>query len=90
MNDHATGDVDIAVIERGLRARALLAQPAVVDAFEAVMADLRDQIVAQAPEAQARRESLFHQHLGLQLVLGQLKAWEAQVETDEQRAAAQE
>lgn len=90
MIDHAPGDVDIAVIERALRARVLLGQPAVIEAFEAVMADLRDQIVAQTPEAQAARESLFHQHLGLQLVLGQLKAWDAEGQTDEQRAAAQE
>ncbi len=90
MIDHTPGDVDIAVIERALRARILLGQPAVIEAFEAVMADLRDQIVAQAPEAQGARESLFHQHLGLQLVLGQLKAWDAEGHTDEQRAAAQE
>jgi len=90
MSDHAAGDVDIAVIERAVRARALLGQPAVIEAFEAVMADLRDQIVAQAPAAQGTRESLFHQHLGLQLVLGQLKAWDAEGQTDEQRATAQE
>lgn len=88
MSDHAEGHVDVAVIERALRARALLGQPAVIEAFEAVMADLRDQIVAQVPDARDRRESLFHQHLGLQLVLGQLKAWETQ--TGDQRALAQE
>ncbi len=90
MNDHAAGDIDIAVIERALRARVLLSQPAVIEAFEAVMTDLRDQIVAQSPEAQGMRESLFHQHLGLQLVLGQLKAWDAEGQTDTQRAIAQE
>jgi hypothetical protein len=90
MSDHAAGDVDIAVIERTLRSRHLLGQPAVIEAFEAVMADLRDQIVAQAPTAQAMRESLYHQHLGLQLVLGQLKAWETQAQADEQSAMAQE
>lgn len=90
MNDHDADDVDIAAIERALRARALVGQPVVIEAFEAVMADLRDQIVQQAPEAGALRESLYHQHLGLQLVLGQLKTWEAQIRTEEQRAAAQE
>ncbi len=90
MNDHAAGDVDPAVIERGIRARALLGQPLVIEAFEAVMADLRDQIVAQAPAAQTMRESLYHQHLGLQLVLGQLKAWDVLAQPDDQRAAAQE
>lgn len=90
MTVHQPDDAYIAVVERALRARILLAQPAVIEAFEAVMTDLRDQIVAQAPEAQATRESLFHQHLGLQLILGQLKAWDAEGHPEEQGAAAQE
>lgn len=90
MNDHRAGGDEIAAVQRALRARMLLGQPAVIEAFEAVMTDLRDQIVAQAPEAQATRESLFHQHLGLQLVLGQLKAWDAEGHPEEQRASAQE
>lgn len=90
MNAHRPDEAGIAAIERAVRARILLAQPAVIEAFEAVMTDLRDQIVAQAPEAQAARESLFHQHLGLQLILGQLKAWDAEGHPEEQGAAAQE
>ncbi len=79
-------------IARGAAAQRVLAEPEVMGAFEAVMADLRDQIVNTEPGQPAMREALFHQHLGLQLVLGQLKAWQVDYEaiTEAQIQAANE
>ncbi len=72
---------DIATrVSRGATARRVLDEPIVMDAFEALMSELRDQIVATDPADMAGRETLYHQHLGLQTVLGTLKTWQAECE----------
>lgn len=65
-------------IARGTAARRVLGEPPIIDAFETLMGELRDQIVATIPTDAAGRETLFHQHLGLQTVLGTLRAWQAE------------
>lgn len=79
-------------IARGAAAERVLSEPAIIEAFETTQAELRDQIVATNPGEPALREALFHQHLGLQLVLGQLKAWQGDYEaiTEAQQAITEE
>ncbi len=67
-------------VARGSAARHVLGDPIIIDAFDGLMGELRDQIVATAPADVAGRESLYHQHLGLQTVLGTLRAWQAECE----------
>lgn len=79
-------------IARGAAAQRILAEPLVLEAFEAVMADLRDQLVHSDPMASATREALYHQHLGLQTILGALGAWQVDYEaiTEAQQAHSEE
>lgn len=76
-------------IARGAAAQRVLSEPSILEAFEATQAELRDQIVTTDPGQPALREALYHQHLGLQLVLGTLKAWQVDYEaiTEAQQAA---
>lgn len=69
-----------ALVARGAAARRVLDEPTITEAFETLMAELGDQIVATNPTDMAGRESLYHQHLGLQTVLGTLKAWQVEYE----------
>lgn len=63
------------LVSRGEAARVLLESPEFIKAAEDVLSYLQAACFASAPSATAERESFYHQHLGLQGVLGTLRVW---------------
>lgn len=62
-------------LERGRRARSVLADDILIDAFAEIEGRLKEQWVNAPSLATEARETLFHQVAALQSVQSQLKTW---------------
>lgn len=70
-------DLEKQLVERGIQADALFANPTITEAVNELSDFLADAIIQTSPGEVSKRESLYHQHKGLMDLVGLLKDYSA-------------